>query len=238
MEPRLYPCRSPVRQTQCKALDHPTRYPSQPLAVEGCFFDCFFIRVAQTTPFVLMSCHSAAGTGTFVALATGVLNNTGTGFARNKMTGTITTASWVIKALVGGQIICETWDRKKVDALDKTRFLAVPIQEHLASLSKKTADEAQKQVPDVAHQNFVVVTFESRWEEGVVPTAAKLDLETGAVFDIQKSEDGAEHEHLIGEFVIVADRAVAVELGPDDFYRIDAPTLASIKVDVEQSLKG
>lgn len=79
------------------------------------------------------------------------------------------------------------------------------------------------------------VTFESRWEEGVISTDAKLDLETGVVFDIVESNAGPEYEHLIGEFVIFGEREVAIELEPDDNYRIDAPTLAAIKIEAGES---
>jgi hypothetical protein len=81
-------------------------------------------------------------------------------------------------------------------------------------------------------QNTIAVIFESRWEEGFVSTDARLDLDTGIVYEIVESDAGSEYEHLIGEFVLVGDREVAVELEPDDKYRIDAPTLAAIKVEV------
>ena len=82
----------------------------------------------------------------------------------------------------------------------------------------------------------IEVVFESRWEEGVIETNAKLDLDSGVVFDIVVSDVGSEYENLIGEFVVVGDREVAVEVEPDDNYRIDAPTLAAIKVEVQESL--
>ena len=85
----------------------------------------------------------------------------------------------------------------------------------------------------VTTSNAIAVTFESRWEEGVISTDAKLDLETGIVFDITESDAGAGYEHLIGEFVHVGDREVAVELEPDNHYRIDAPTLAAIRAEVK-----
>lgn len=82
----------------------------------------------------------------------------------------------------------------------------------------------------------IAVVFESRWEEGVIETNAKLDLDSGVVFDIVESDAGSEYENLIGEFVVVGDREVAVEVEPDDNYRIDAPTLAAIKMEVQESL--
>lgn len=47
------------------------------------------------------------------------------------------TASWVIKELGTGKVIMETYDRKKVDALNTTRYQAVPIHEHLVGLNRK-----------------------------------------------------------------------------------------------------
>lgn len=47
----------------------------------------------------------------------------------------VNSASWVIKEKGTGRIILETYDRKKVEALNTSRYEAVPIQLHLASLS-------------------------------------------------------------------------------------------------------
>jgi hypothetical protein len=46
-------------------------------------------------------------------------------------------ASWVIREKATGQVILETFDKKKVDALNTQRYEAVPIREHLAGLSQK-----------------------------------------------------------------------------------------------------
>lgn len=46
-------------------------------------------------------------------------------------------ASWVIKNKNTGEIIMETFDRKKVDALNTEKYVAVPILEHLQGLNKK-----------------------------------------------------------------------------------------------------
>jgi hypothetical protein len=45
------------------------------------------------------------------------------------------TASWVIREKKTGKVVMETFDRKKVDALNTKKYEAVPIQEHLASLN-------------------------------------------------------------------------------------------------------
>ena len=42
-------------------------------------------------------------------------------------------ASWVIKNKQTGEVIMETFDKKKVEALNTDKYVAVPIKEHLAS---------------------------------------------------------------------------------------------------------
>lgn len=46
-------------------------------------------------------------------------------------------SSWVIKNKATGEVIMETFDRKKVDALNTDKYEAVPIYDHLTSLNKK-----------------------------------------------------------------------------------------------------
>ena len=45
-------------------------------------------------------------------------------------------ASWVIKNKETGEIIMETFDSKKVDALNTQKYEAVPIEQHLQGLSQ------------------------------------------------------------------------------------------------------
>ena len=55
----------------------------------------------------------------------------------------IPVASWVVKRKADGQVMFETFDKAKVDALNTEKYEAVPIQEHLAGLNKpKTAGQA------------------------------------------------------------------------------------------------
>lgn len=72
------------------------------------------------------------------------------------------------------------------------------------------------------HPAIVPVVYTSSWEEGNVETSAILDLETGEVADIGVSDQGAEYEHLIKEFIEVAGGIVQaqVELLPDDTTRV------------------
>lgn len=46
------------------------------------------------------------------------------------------TASWVIREKGTGKVLFETFDKRKVDALNAARYEAVPILEHLASLNR------------------------------------------------------------------------------------------------------
>lgn len=46
-------------------------------------------------------------------------------------------ASWVIREKASGAVILETFDRRKVDALNTAKYEAVPIREHLAGLSRR-----------------------------------------------------------------------------------------------------
>ncbi|HBO2205242.1 TPA: PLxRFG domain-containing protein [Pseudomonas aeruginosa] len=56
-----------------------------------------------------------------------------------KPTATDNSASWVIRNKETGEVIAETFDRKKVDALNTEKYEAVSIQQHLASLNKPKA---------------------------------------------------------------------------------------------------
>jgi hypothetical protein len=46
-------------------------------------------------------------------------------------------ASWVVKNKATGEILFETFDKAKVDALNTSKYEAVPIYEHLTGLNKK-----------------------------------------------------------------------------------------------------
>lgn len=47
-------------------------------------------------------------------------------------------ASWVIRDKITGETIMETFDRKKVDALNADRYEAVPIKDHLVGFNRQT----------------------------------------------------------------------------------------------------
>lgn len=46
------------------------------------------------------------------------------------------TASWVIREKETGNVVMETFDKKKVDALNTDKYEAVPVQQHLGELNK------------------------------------------------------------------------------------------------------
>lgn len=56
-------------------------------------------------------------------------------------------ASWVIRDRSTGQAVLETFDRKKVEALNTAKYEAVPIGEHLAGLNRRPATT---QTPEAA----------------------------------------------------------------------------------------
>ena len=76
------------------------------------------------------------------------------------------------------------------------------------------------------------VQFITSWNEGDVETPAKLNLETGEVFDIEKCEEAENYQGLSGEYVATpnAELIVPVTSGDDDTYRIaNGDDLASIR---------
>lgn len=48
-----------------------------------------------------------------------------------------TAASWVILEKSSRKVLFETFDRRKVDALNTARYEAVPIDQYLASLNRR-----------------------------------------------------------------------------------------------------
>jgi hypothetical protein len=49
------------------------------------------------------------------------------------------TASWVIRNKATGAVICETFDPRKVAALNTAKYEAVPILRHLQELNRAPA---------------------------------------------------------------------------------------------------
>ena len=55
-----------------------------------------------------------------------------------RVAGAGPTKSWVIREKATGNVVMETFDRKKVDALNTAKYEAVPIAQHLAQLNAKS----------------------------------------------------------------------------------------------------
>lgn len=69
---------------------------------------------------------------------------------KNEPTNSLSrTASWAIRDKATGDVVMETFDQKKVDALNTEKYEAVPIQQHLAEVnaSIKAGDETGKIKP-------------------------------------------------------------------------------------------
>ncbi|WDZ77953.1 hypothetical protein PWG15_05465 [Ensifer adhaerens] len=53
------------------------------------------------------------------------------------------TASWVIRERANGRVILETFDRRKVDALNTEKYEAIPVQQHLAEVNRSASGSAE-----------------------------------------------------------------------------------------------
>ena len=54
-------------------------------------------------------------------------------------------------------------------------------------------------------KSWINVTYRSEWEEGVVDTEAKLNLDTGEIFDIETSDEGSDYEIHIRDLIYYTD---------------------------------
>jgi hypothetical protein len=43
--------------------------------------------------------------------------------------------SWIIRDKTTGEVLFETFDRRKIDALNTEKYEAVPVQQYLASIN-------------------------------------------------------------------------------------------------------
>lgn len=55
-----------------------------------------------------------------------------------RVAGAGPTKSWVIREKATGNVVMETFDRKKVDALNTAKYEAVPVAQHIAQLNAKS----------------------------------------------------------------------------------------------------
>ncbi len=70
--------------------------------------------------------------------------------------------------------------------------------------------------------NIINAVFQSIWVEGVVETDCKLNLDTGEIFDIEKSDEGMDYEYYEYSYLIYKGEAYAVdEFDKFDYYLDD-----------------
>jgi predicted nucleotidyltransferase len=128
------------------------------------------------------------------------------------------TANWVIREKATGAVIMETFDRKKVDALNTAKYEAVPIQEYLGSINgrKPGTDMSGRPVAPAPAPEQPPAAAKPQAEGKVAPEAVKSgkprmgesadDLWTA----IKKDSAGVVHE---GRIIVPTLRVV----GGDDF---------------------
>lgn len=79
----------------------------------------------------------------------------------------------------------------------------------------------------------VKVLYVSRWEEGNVETEALLNLETGEVYDIESSDEGAEYEYHIEDVIQIAVNGEVVTFNINEdtefSYAIDEADLKKVR---------
>ncbi|KAF7962625.1 hypothetical protein AWV80_19390 [Cupriavidus sp. UYMU48A] len=90
------------------------------------------------------------------------------------------------------------------------------------------ADALLRKLPD-AMQAVLAVQFNSMWEEGDVTSKAKLDLESGRVFDIEPSQEGAGKVTLLTGYIALGDTTIPVSKCDGFGYVVAAEQLARLK---------
>jgi hypothetical protein len=78
-------------------------------------------------------------------------------------------ASWVIRNKETGEVIAETFERNTVAALNESKYEAVPISEHLASINQQTAESTPQMQTEAAP---VVATPEAVQPQELTPAEA------------------------------------------------------------------
>lgn len=146
-------------------------------------------------------------------------------------------ASWVVRNKDTGEIVLETFDRKVVEALNTAKYEAVPIQEHLAGLSKPEnrsgpqpgeTDDNQRtdRQPDGA-ETVVQEAGEGQAEGSAVQPAVAQDEEQGQV--TRKPIFGREIEGAQDTAVTAKGREVPVH-----YMVVNAPDLIASQTDEGQ----
>ncbi len=110
-------------------------------------------------------------------------------------------ASWVIKEKVSGRIILETFDERKVAALNRERYLAAPILDHLAGLNAEISagtglqsdvrsDASFESAPGLRGPNFRV------WPDGTTQSSEDGEPYPWMSDDFLQIDAGSEEEAL------------------------------------------
>jgi len=99
------------------------------------------------------------------------------------------TTSWVIKNRTTGEVILETFDKKKVDALNTDKYEAVPIIEHLASLSVKVVSEPSEPKPEMPEVKNTILLYEQ--DGGVMQCCCTEVFAKAKLDDAVSKEQGA-----------------------------------------------
>ncbi|MBP0639968.1 hypothetical protein [Cupriavidus sp. AcVe19-6a] len=90
------------------------------------------------------------------------------------------------------------------------------------------ADALLGKLPN-AMQAVLAVQFKSMWEEGDVTSKAKLDLESGRVFDIEPSQEGEEYVTPLTANIALGDTTIPVSKCDGFGYVVAAEQLARLK---------
>lgn len=109
------------------------------------------------------------------------------------------TASWVIREKATGAVVMETFDRKKVDALNTAKYEAVPVQEHLASLNRNAEQPAadpvaESQAPDTAQALETGDGAVARTQDGGGPQPDAPEPDAPRVYRSRKNAEKARDE--------------------------------------------
>lgn len=106
------------------------------------------------------------------------------------------TQSWVIREKTTGKVIMETFDQKKVDALNTQKYEAVPIGEHLASLNTgETYRASRESAPALTPRQAEIARVKARKENPLSVNLPKGSIAGGST-EISKLHDDVRAERI------------------------------------------
>jgi len=107
------------------------------------------------------------------------------------------TASWIVKNKKTGEVLFETFDKKKVDALNTEKYEAVPIQDHLVEINKKIkAEKPDDGVALFSKSDQAKPAPEANSYSEVVNIVKKYAKEFGYIVLVQDSSAVSKSEYL------------------------------------------